>query len=689
MRTFWAILALCFIVSEPHAAFAQAGGNAFSITATTVKTPPVIDGSLSDPQWKNAAHVRLEWDYSFRRPAEETTDAYLLADAGYIYVAFVAKQREPITATQRIDDQPLDADDAVGVYFWPAGESGNEYGFIANPAGTRYAISGENSAFSPSWDAVAKISNGMYVVTERIPVGVMRGDGRSLWRVQFDRRIRTSNQTMEWAHNPAQNSTDQNIYAGYLGGMQIAAKNARTKPRLAVYGLGEIAPASLGGSTSRAGADLAIPITQTSSFIATFHPDYSNVELDQQTIAPTAFPRRFSEVRPFFTQGGKDYNRFSCNDCVGWPLLYTPKIPTPRMGYAVEGIQGQYTFDAFDAVGSSRSDTAQTIGWSSPDTRYGITYQRTGVDMPDFHDVAQYGQVRVGNAHNFGVYLTKGNESGSTVTLPAGGRYDEYGVNFYDAHSAIYAAYHDVGEQYAPADAFNDLFGVHGPSVFMQHTFQNGAKAFVQSLSVEHDFQRFRDHQGVPNYGVDESKLTLTTRTQWTLSLSAGHTFLRFPTTPGGYTNQNGMYLAYGANTSTPSSITYNIGRFGGGFLRSTDLQTSWRVTPTGTLSLEAFRTDQTLDAGGRLEQWLERAGFAYQLGRGQSVAIGWRRIIGTGPSFFDVPQFIDATNFSFAYYRRMHGAELYFAYGTPNTLSTQHDVLLKIIRYIGAEKGT
>jgi hypothetical protein len=689
MRISWAILVLCFIVSLPGAALAQAGASTYSITATVVQTPPVLDGSLSDPQWKKAAHVRLQWDYSFHRPAEEPTDAYLLADADYLYVAFVAKQREPIIATQRIDDQPLDADDAVGVYFWPAGESGNEYGFIANPAGTRYAISGENSAFSPTWDAVAKISDGMYVVTERIPVGVMRGDGRSLWRVQFDRRIRASNQRMEWAHNPAQNSTDQNIYAGYLGGMQIAARNARTKPRLAVYGLGEVAPESLGGSTSRAGADLAIPITQTSSFIATFHPDYSNVELDQQTIAPTAFPRRYSEVRPFFTQGGKDYNQFSCNDCVGWPLLYTPNIPTPRTGYAVEGIQGQYTFDAFDAVGSSRSDTAQTLAWSSPDTRYGLVYQRTGVDMPGFHDVAQYGQMRIGNAHNFGLYLTKGNESGSTITLPGGGRYDEYGVNLYDAHTGFYAAYHDVGQQYGPKDAFNDLIDVHGPSVFAQHTFDNGPKAFVQSVAVQHDFQRYRDHQDVPDYGVDESKLTLTTRTQWTMSLSAGHTFLRFPLSPGGYTDQNGIYLAYGANTSTPSSITYNIGRFGEGFLHSTDLQTSWRVTPTGTLSLEAFRTDQALDTGGRLEQWLERASFGYQLGKGQSVALGWRRIIGTGPSFFDDPDFIDATNFSFAYYRRMHGAELYFAYGTPNTRSTQHDVLLKIIRYIGAEKGT
>jgi len=129
----------------------------------------------------------------------------------------------------------------------------------------------------------------------------MRGDGRSIWRVQFDRRIRAANEVTEWAYDSAQGGTDQSIYAGYLHGMEIAARNARTKPRVAVYGLGEYAPAYLGGSTSRTGVDLSLPITQTSSFVATFHPDYSNVELDQQSISPTAFPRRFSEVRQFFS----------------------------------------------------------------------------------------------------------------------------------------------------------------------------------------------------------------------------------------------------------------------------------------------------------------------------------------------------------------------------------------------------
>lgn len=667
---------------------ADASGS-YALTAATIKQAPPIDGTLSDPAWKTAAHAQLQWDFSFQRPAEEPTDAYVMVDDRYLYIAFVAKQREPIVATQHTNDQPLPADDVVRVYVWPAGDSGNEYGFVANPAGTRYAFSSENTAFSPVWDAVTKKTPDGYVVTERIPLDVMRGDGRTTWRVQFDRRIRASNQVTEWAHAAAQGGTDSSVYAGYLGGMDIAARSARTKARLAVYGLGQYAAPSAGNSTSRVGADLSIPLTQTSSFVATFHPDYSNVELDQQSISPTAFPRRFSEVRPFFTQGANFYNSFNCNDCLDYPLLYTPAIPTPRDGFAVEGKQGNFTFGAFDAAGVSRNDAAQSVAWHSSDRRYEAIYQRVAVDTPDVHDVADYAQAVAGNYHNFNVYATLGGEHGSPVTRPGEGRYNEYGINLYSPKSGIFAAYHDVGAQYAPLDAFNQIGDARGPSLYAYREFDFGAHAPIQNVTLSQDFARYRNSAGALDYAYNLSNVTVNTRTQWSLGLSTGQTYLQFAGQPGGFANQNGISLFYGQNTSTPKGIVYNTGRFGAGFLRSADLQSSWKVFRLGTLSVEAFKTEDRLDAGGSLAQWLERVSFGYQLGSGQSIAAGWRRIIGTGPTFFDAPQMVDATNFSFAYYRRMKATELYFAYGNPSELSTQHSVILKLIRYVGADKGT
>lgn len=689
MRRFIAPLILSIVSLTPAAAGAVDATGPFTLTAATTQSAPAIDGTLSDAAWKNAAHAQLQWDFTFQRPAEEATDAYVMVDSRYLYVAFVAKQREAIVATQHTDDQPMPTDDVVRLYVWPAGDRGNEYFFVANPAGTRFASSSENTAFAPGWEAVGKQTKDGYIVTERIPLDVMRSDGRSTWRVQFDRRIRSSNQVMEWAHAQAQGGTDSNIYAGYLDGMAIASRAARTKPRLAVYGLGEYADQSAGGSTSRMGADLSIPITQTASFVATFHPDYSNVELDQQSISPTAFPRRFSEVRPFFTQGANYYNSFNCNDCWNYPLLYTPAIPTPREGYALEGKQGPVTFGAFDALGDARNDAAQSLQWVSKDHRFNATYQRTAVDLPGVHDVSEYYQAVGGNTHNFNAYVTLGDEGGTQVTDAGGGRYDEYGVNFFTPKSGLFAAYHAVGAQYAPIDAFTQISDVAGPTVYAFREFDNDPHSLIQNVTVSQDYGRLHDGTGALNYAYNTSNLTLNTRTQWTLGLSSGQTYLRFPAQPGGFTNQNGVSLFYGKNTSTPKGIAYNIGRYGAGFLRSTDLQSSWKVGRRGTFSLEAYKTDDRLDAGGELVQWLERVSFGFQIGSGQSVAAGWRRIIGTSPTFFDAPEYTNATNLSFAYYRRMKGMELYLAYGNPSLLSTQHSVILKLIRYMGADKGT
>jgi hypothetical protein len=471
--------------------------------------------------------------------------------------------------------------------------------------------------------------------------------------------------------------------------MDIATRNARTKPRLAIYGLGEVATPSAGGSTSRMGADLSIPLTQTSSFVATFHPDYSNVELDQQSISPTAFPRRFSEVRPFFTQGANYYNLFNCNDCLNYPLLYTPAIPTPRDGFAVEGKQGQFTFGAFDASGTQRNDAAQSLYWRTPDRRVEFVYQRVAVDIPGVHDVASYLQFIAGNPHNFNTYVTLGGENGSLVTDSREGRYREYGINFFTPKSGFFAALHDVGSQYAPLDAFNQINDTKGPSIYAYREFDFDPHAPIQNVTFSQDFARYRNRFGDLDDAYNFSNLTVNTRTQWTLGLSTGENYLQFSGQPGGFANQNGISLFYGQNTSTPEGISYYVGRYGEGFLRSTDLQAAVKVTRLGTLSLEAYQTNDIIDAGGSLVQWLERISFGYQLGPGQSVAAGWRRIIGTSPTFFNSPEYTDATNLSFAYYRRMKDTELYFAYGNPNRLSTQHSVILKLIRYVGADKGT
>ncbi len=677
--------ALSVAVSQADQAVAE---DSFSVGAVPVEAPPAIDGTLKDPAWQKGAHVTLTWDFSFQRAASEPTDVYLLTDKKYLYVAFVAKQSEPITATQRTNDIGLGTDDVVRVYFWPGGDKGFEYFFAANPIGTRYAYSSENTTFSPTWVAIAKQTSDGYIVTERIPFGIMRSDGRSTWRLQFDRRVQVSERLFEWAHAKGQTSTDSSFYTGYLENMNFVSASTRTKPRLAIYSLGEAASAGAGGSTSRMGADFSLPVTPTSSFLGTLHPDYSNVELDQQTISPTAFQRQFQEVRPFFTQGTNVYNDFNCDDCTIYPWLYTPNIPTPAEGFAFEGVQWSTNLAAFVSHGPMRTDSAESAFWSTPNHQIGASVLHELVDSAGQTDDFSIVQVRAGDVHNFSLYASGGIDRGSNVGDPAQGNYQDFGVNLYTPKSGIFAAYRWVGAEFNPIDAFVPINDTTGPSLYADQEWDFGSGSTIRKLTLSQDLQHYRNRLGQLDDADDISNITIDTKQQLTLTASMGSSWLLL-NGEAGNTTQNGVNLTYLGQTNTPSTFSHNYGRYGAGYLHSTVRTTTIKLGPRATGTLEADDTDYRLDTGTLLTQWLERASYAYEIGTTSSLSVGIRRIIGTGPYFGTTPQFIDASNISFAYYRKFGHAEAYLVYGNPNSVATQPSLILKLIYYVGAEKGT
>ena len=113
------------------------------------------------------------------------------------------------------------------------------------------------------------------------------------------------------------------------------------------------------------------------------------------------------------------------------------------------------------------------------------------------------------------------------------------------------------------------------------------------------------------------------------------------------------------------------------------------RAGQRGSFTLEADDTNQYLDSGIRYTQWLERAEFAYQLGRDESLALGARRIIGYAPELSTVPDFQDGWNLSAAFRSKVPGGELYVVYGNAAAFATVPQFIVKYIRYMGADKGT
>lgn len=706
------------------AAAAQFAGPASQIDAPLVKTPPPINGDITAPQWQHAAKVTLTRNLRDLSAPDQPTTVYALTDGTYLYVAFEAKQSQTIQASQHTNDVGQGTDDYVAVYLWPGGVNGFSYSFSANPIGTHYQSSSENTAYAPSWSSSGHLIAGGYAVTMRIPLKAMRGAGKAPWRVQFERFVQATKDDYIWPYDAAEPYAGNPLAAGFLTGLGAHVAK-RPQARFGLYGLGAIASRSAGGSTSRMGLDASIPITESASFVAAIHPDYSNVELDQQSIAPTAFQRYYNEVRPFFTQLANFYNDFTCVGCPGIQELYTPSIPTPRDAYAIEGKQGGLSFSGFDAVGIGRNDTAQALTYATNDQKTDLSVQRVSVDgydvcpgiagasamdcfgVPDVHNVNTLYGVRHDSLQGLFEYLNFGTNSGTFVSDPGKAQRLDFGMGMYDKNSFFGGSIREIGAQYYPIDGYIQQTDLLGYDLNANKTWYLNKDSFITRFLAYLNLDRYHNSAGQLDLTDNQAAIGFDFRPRMHFRIQTGSDYTRLPDGNFVPINQNGINLSYNYNTAVPTQISYFTGRYGPARLDSWTRSTSIKVGTRGSITLEADNNIQWMDFGApRNMLWLERVGYAYQNGKDSSIAIGVRRIIGAypllelpaGPPSARVryqpcstkynPCFND-WNLSAAFYKRFPHDELYVVYGDASRLITVPQLIIKLIHYFGAEKGT
>jgi len=683
---------------------------ALTLAVSAVQSGPPIDGSMDHDAWRNAKSVTLPWDLQGHKPAPDPTTAYIETDGTYLYVAFDAKQRSAIIATQHTNDAGEGSDDEVSVDFWPGGLNGFFYQFSANPIGTHYQSSSENSGYRPTWSSAGTVKNGEYIVTMKIPLSALHGTNAADWRLQFSRRVEATGDVNVWSYDANETDPTASVYAGTMTGVRVAA--VRPKPRVELYNLGSIAGASAGGSTSRTGVDFSIPYTATSSFYGTIHPDYSNVELDQQSISPTAFRRYLNEVRPFFTQGNAPYDNFNCDLCNGITTLYTPDIPTPRSGYAVEGKQGPITYGAFDAIGKDRTDGAQAISWHNSSRTFSASVQRVGAYLPGLADEStEFGFTASDNKHLFG-YFNYGTDRGTNVQAASRGQLYDFGGGWQSPTFIDAFTVRKVGQYFNPQDGFVWHPDIAGWGNFAARTLLFPSGAPLRSMTLTAEADSYHDHTGELDQTDQGIGVDILTRGLIDINLSTGSDYVRLQTSGTFHpVNQNGISVTFGSgaqnsnvnngaqhgSSATPTTIAYYTGRFGPGRLNALVFNTTLKAAGRGLLTFEVDGNTQLLDPGAALSvhqatlgQWLERVSYSYQANRDESLAFGVRRIIGYAPMLDQAPPFQSGWNISAAYHRWFSGTnEIYAVYGDASQFATVHQFIVKWIHYFGASKGT
>jgi hypothetical protein len=474
-----ALIALAAFAAPREAAAQAAATASNALTIPTLQSPPPLDPKADLAAWKDAAVVSLPWDVQHQKPSSEPATARVETDGTNIYVRFDVKQRETLLAQQHTNDVGDGTDDEVWIDLWPNGSSGFYYQFAATSNGTHYQYSSENTAYGAA-------SGNDFVVTMRIPITVMRGSGGSAgWNVQFVRIVRSTGERQIWTYGPAQTNGDDVTYAGAMNGLASAIAS-RPKPRVALYGLAGAGSSDSGLTTSRMGGDFSVPVTATSSFYGTIHPDFSNVEIDQQTISPTAYQRSFNEVRPFFTQGASFYDSFDCDACPYVAQLYTPAIPTPRDGYAFEGKQGRFSFAAFDAVGTGRNDGAAALVYRTPDNHWRFTEQTVAVNLPGLTDHTDTTGIAYNDNKHVSGYFNYGKDHGTNVADGSQAQRYDVGTFLYSNTFGFAASARKVGAYYEPVDGFVQHADIAGYALYENKIWLFDKKSWLNKHPARH-----------------------------------------------------------------------------------------------------------------------------------------------------------------------------------------------------------
>ncbi|HZZ65369.1 MAG TPA: hypothetical protein VFE17_07725, partial [Candidatus Baltobacteraceae bacterium] len=357
--------------------------------------PLAADPSLADPAWKKGAMAQdgTFQNLTTRSLARHHTAVFMLYDERNLYVAFTAEQAgTPIVATQTTNDVGFGVDDFVGVGIDTSGVGSQAYYFETTPRGVRYQQANENSRYKPAWSAAAAVHGSAWTAVMVIPLRALRIHPGSpqTWRINFIRNIAASGEHYTWTYNGLMqdgavgngwpNFFDVRYFTSW-GGVEVTnamLAASRAKPHVEVFGLSSIgadrdifqqANGTFQSERVRPGGiDLTYPVTPTTNFVGTLSPDFSNVEIDQQTIAPQEFRRQLVEYRPFFAQGAAFINADAA--AIGPDLVfYSPDIGPFNRGEKLEGTFGKQSFGVLNFHGFD-----QTTGNTFDDTAYGFKH---------------------------------------------------------------------------------------------------------------------------------------------------------------------------------------------------------------------------------------------------------------------------------------------------------------------------
>jgi hypothetical protein len=314
-------------------------------------SPPVIDGNLDDPVWKEAPFETgfKTWYPDYGIEMVENTVVYYAYDLENLYFAFRCfdSESDKIKASVNSRDK-ITSDDWICINLDSFNDQQSLYSLYVNPLGiqsdARYEGGTEDFSVDVIWFSHGRIDDQGYTVELKIPFKSIRYSHKEPVEmgVIFERRI---SRRTELGTFP---ELDPAVGPNFLIQMRPLVFHD-----IKHYTLVELLPAATysrnslldeGSLVSRKGVgDLSLTAKYglTSKLIldAALNPDFSQVEADAgQVDFNLRYALYFPEKRPFFLEGREKFNfgGLHSGDPLG-AVVHTRTIVDPLLGFKING----------------------------------------------------------------------------------------------------------------------------------------------------------------------------------------------------------------------------------------------------------------------------------------------------------------------------------------------------------------
>lgn len=327
-----------------------------------------IDGVFDNGEWDDAVQVKLdiETNPAENGPAQVETTVYLVEDGQNLYVAFDARDPNPMAIRAYLRDRDSAwEDDHVGISLDTYNDERRAFQFFANPLGVQMdkthndvggggGFDGPDASWDAIWDSAGKINDKGYVVEMRIPLSQLRFPdvtGTKTWGYDL-LRIYPRDRTYRLSNHPRdRNRSCYLCQVGKLQGLEgsrpsrdleivptLTASQVSTTDDPGQVPMESSDPEVEGGLTVRWG------ITPDLTANLAINPDFSQIEADVlQLDVNNRFALFFPERRPFFLEGA-DYYETPIN------AVFTRTVADPDLGAKLTGKRGNHTYGLFAAL---------------------------------------------------------------------------------------------------------------------------------------------------------------------------------------------------------------------------------------------------------------------------------------------------------------------------------------------------